>query len=142
MSQAELDVRRLQGELDTALGERDSLQKSLDHITGMKFSDRVHAALKSRAEKAEKRKGELVKKLSVASQRNATLTSIYAAAVLRLQKLGETDVPLNLHGPKGWWCPECETFNEEKDVNGKGQCNNCCSAEPWHVLLLEINEEK
>lgn len=38
--------------------ERDALQQQCDRLTGMKFSDRMHAALISRAEVAERERDE------------------------------------------------------------------------------------
>jgi len=95
---------------------------------------RENAALRRKIRKLEADKKGFQKTIS-------DLTQSYAAAVLRLQKLGVTDVPLKLAGPKGWWCPECEVYNEEKDVDAFGACSNCGAAELWHVQLIEINEK-
>ncbi len=42
-----------QSAIDRLTAERDELQQKYDALTGERFSDRVHAALHSRAERAE-----------------------------------------------------------------------------------------
>jgi DNA repair exonuclease SbcCD ATPase subunit len=53
---AQCGLRQIQGYKEGRAKAEDEiarLQSSLDRLTGMKFSDRIHAALVSRAEKAE-----------------------------------------------------------------------------------------
>ena len=57
-----------QVDIDWLIAEVERLQESLNRITGMKFSDRMHAALVSRAEKAEADLAEAEKEIHVRAE--------------------------------------------------------------------------
>ena len=74
----------LQRELAAVRGQLEETQKHCDRLTGMKFSDRMHAALVDRAERAE----------SALAAAKAEANSLKEA----LEKYGEHDVGCALLG--------------------------------------------
>lgn len=76
-----------------AVAERDHLQESLNRLTGMKFSDRVHAALVARVINAE-----------------VALNELYTAA-------RQVDIECNLHGEPS--TPELAQFEEALKRTGQ-----------------------
>ena len=66
------DKEDLQRYLDGMTAKRDELRTKYDQLTGEKFSDRCHAALRDRARKAELERDEWKRKYEVAEEIKAT----------------------------------------------------------------------